>query len=211
MRLRHFILSIPLIPCLACGPDVSLTETSRCDGALQKSEDTVDSPYDEDGDGYFDANNPECVENYPAELLDCDDSDPETFNACDTAVPTDTDEEEDEEEDWSGTWFLGSEIQYGCAFGYVEIAFATVDITHAGSNLLIEGEGTKGQPGKTAGTVDANVFYTDRTITGTCDESYIFEGEFTSNDRFQGSFTAQYTGSACYDCVTQKWDITGER
>ena len=74
--LRLALLSaLPLLA--SCGQDISITESSHCDGALQNSEDTVDSPYDQDGDGYFDGTNADCVATYSAERLDCDDLNPE--------------------------------------------------------------------------------------------------------------------------------------
>jgi hypothetical protein len=60
--------------CAACKSDITVTETARCDGRLQGNEgDRVDSPFDQDGDGYFDANNLDCQEAYAPESLDCDD------------------------------------------------------------------------------------------------------------------------------------------
>jgi len=308
---QHSLLLMITISLSGCGHDVSLTESSRCDGAQQGSEDTVDAPYDQDGDGYFDGSNSDCVDTYDASRLDCDDLDPgvnpgleeiscdgfdndcdpdtldgedldgDGFTACEnedcddnnadifpgnTETPCngidddcnestiddadedgdgfsicdddcedldadinpgmdeicddgidnncDNDVDEDCEEDWNGTWFLDKNISYSCAMGYVEIAFSTVDITHSGGNLLIEGEGTKGQPGKTSGQLTGRVFETDRTITGGCDESYIFSGEFIDMNTFEGSFTAQYTPKqqgGCADCKTRKWPITGTR
>ena len=58
----------------------TITEQSVCDGALQNGEDGVDSPYDKDGDGYFDASNPDCESTYDMETLDCDDNDPDVFH-----------------------------------------------------------------------------------------------------------------------------------
>lgn len=60
-----------------CGGDISVTATSRCDGLAQKDEASVDQPYDADGDGYFDAANPDCASVYAPEVLDCNDQDPE--------------------------------------------------------------------------------------------------------------------------------------
>jgi hypothetical protein len=63
---------------LACNSDITVTETARCDGRLQGNEgDIVDSPFDQDGDGYFDGNNTDCQEAYVAEALDCDDGNAE--------------------------------------------------------------------------------------------------------------------------------------
>jgi len=309
MRTTSFLVFILSIGLAGCGHDVSLTESSRCDGAKQGSEDSVDSPYDADGDGYFDAANDDCANNYTADRLDCDDlnadvnpgmtettcdgldndCDPETIDGedldqdgftacadqdCDDTNPDiypgnaedpcngldddcnpitiddadedndgwsiceqdcddseelvnpgmdeicddgldnncDGDKDEECEEDWTGTWFLDDGIYYDCAQGYVEIAFSTVEIVHSGSNLLIEGEGTKGQPGKTSGQLTGWSFQTERKVTGGCTETYIFKGDFLTMDSFEGTFTARYTGGAnCFDCKTRKWDMVGNR
>ena len=34
-----------------CNGDITVTETAKCDGIKQRSEDYVDSPFDRDGDG----------------------------------------------------------------------------------------------------------------------------------------------------------------
>jgi hypothetical protein len=61
----------------ACGNDVALTQDAKCDGQAQPGEDPVDSPFDQDGDGFFDANNPACAATYPPGRLDCADGDAE--------------------------------------------------------------------------------------------------------------------------------------
>ena len=62
---------------LACNGDITVTETAKCDGVQQRSEDYVDAPFDRDGDGFFDANNEDCANAYEASALDCNDSIPE--------------------------------------------------------------------------------------------------------------------------------------
>ncbi|MBT3222025.1 MAG: hypothetical protein HN348_23375, partial [Proteobacteria bacterium] len=57
---------------VGCEP---IDQTSVCDGQAQPGEDPVDSPYDQDGDGFFDGNNPDCVAAYA--LVDCNDFDDE--------------------------------------------------------------------------------------------------------------------------------------
>jgi len=69
-------LLIPLF-LAGCGSDIGLTGSSVCDGAQQGDESTVDSVFDADGDGYFDAANPDCANTYAADQLDCDDGDPD--------------------------------------------------------------------------------------------------------------------------------------
>ncbi|HND33181.1 MAG TPA: MopE-related protein, partial [Myxococcota bacterium] len=57
---------------VACGQDIKITASSKCNGLLEEGEESVDSPFDLDGDGYFDGNNADCVEAYVQ--VDCDDS-----------------------------------------------------------------------------------------------------------------------------------------
>lgn len=45
----------------------------KCDGVLQVGEERIDSPFDRDGDGFFDANDPGCAATYDSYILDCDD------------------------------------------------------------------------------------------------------------------------------------------
>ena len=63
---------------MGCQSDITVTETARCDGRLQTNEgEVVDAPFDQDGDGYFDANNLDCQDAYDPIALDCDDTDPD--------------------------------------------------------------------------------------------------------------------------------------
>ena len=69
---------VPLLLLAAgCTNDIKLSPQSRCDGVLQGDEVTVDDGFDADGDGFFDASNPDCAATYPAGVLDCNDGDPE--------------------------------------------------------------------------------------------------------------------------------------
>ncbi len=68
------VLLCCLLGCLtACPQDITVRANAKCDGVLQPSEDYVDSPFDFDGDGYYDAQNNDCVQEYGLENLDCDD------------------------------------------------------------------------------------------------------------------------------------------
>ena len=76
MRLR--LLTLTLLT--ACGgSDISVKAAGEaiCNGVKDEEETIVDGPFDADGDGYFNADNPGCADTYPPEDLDCDDSDPE--------------------------------------------------------------------------------------------------------------------------------------
>lgn len=251
-----------LLTTLACQSDIGITETSLCDGELQRSEDGVDSPYDRDGDGYFDGSNPGCQDTYASEDLDCDDLDPEvnpgaletecneidddcdpltldaadedqdgvmacddcddlnatvsmaTEEECDDGIDNDCDGDIDEDcaIDYSGAWFLDQSVSYACAWGAVELSFSTVELTQAGSNLLIEGQGTKGQPGQTSGALTGTSFSTTRSVPGACQEDYSFDGVFDDENTFTGTFEAVFTGGVnCLDCATRVWNIQGSR
>ena len=57
-----------------------------CDGVLQDGETSVDSPFDQDGDGYFDAGLLACAEAWAPERLDCNDLDAAVHPAAAEAV-----------------------------------------------------------------------------------------------------------------------------
>jgi hypothetical protein len=81
VRIPSFLVWLPLVlaGCDAGGDDTDDLDddpTPRCDGRLQEEEGTVDAPFDADGDGFFDIDNADCASTWPADQLDCDDSDP---------------------------------------------------------------------------------------------------------------------------------------
>lgn len=51
--------------------------TPICDGRQQLDEEDVDAPFDQDGDGFFDASNPDCAAIWSVNQLDCDDTNPD--------------------------------------------------------------------------------------------------------------------------------------
>lgn len=71
MRVVPFLVVLSLV---GCQSDIGVTKSARCNGILEPNEDFVDSPFDRDGDGYYDGNNAECADFYPEEMLDCDDA-----------------------------------------------------------------------------------------------------------------------------------------
>ncbi len=62
-----------MLALVGCNQDIGLAETAACNGRLEAAEDSVDSPFDADGDGFFDGDNPACVDTYPPDRLDCND------------------------------------------------------------------------------------------------------------------------------------------
>ncbi len=106
---RTLTLSILLAAGLfGCGNDIGVTQTAKCNGQLEPGEDdVVDSPFDFDGDGYFDATNPNCAATYAADRLDCDDRHADvhpsgvevTCNGLDDDCDADTIDDADADED----------------------------------------------------------------------------------------------------------------
>lgn len=78
MQLRILLVAALLIGCDKAPPTSDEDNfTPRCDGIKQDGEDSVDSPFDLDGDGFFDQSNADCAATFQPNQLDCDDSNPE--------------------------------------------------------------------------------------------------------------------------------------
>lgn len=118
-----------LVPALvlmgACNTDVGITGAAICDGIAQEGEETVDAPFDADGDGFFDGANPGCAATYPAELLDCHDGNPDanpqgfelTCNGIDDDCDASTSDSEDEVCDDGVDNDCDTRIDEGCGGG----------------------------------------------------------------------------------------------
>lgn len=297
-----------LLVASACGvgcSDVSIAGSARCDGELQSTEETLDAPFDRDGDGYFDGANEDCVETYGATVLDCDDADPDAHpggteaecngvdDDCDAATPdvedldgdlvascddcNDTDpavspnaievacngKDDDCREDtpdavdadadgtdscgdcddaqslaapgldetcddaidndcdgavdegcfagYSDVWTLDQTVSYSCAWGNVNISFASLLIEEAAPTISFTSIGGGSQPGTMTGTLTGTDFATSRFLPGTCNETYTFEGWFDGENSFGATFEAEFTGSLCLDCTSRSWTVVGTR
>ena len=219
---------LALLTLVACTPDVGITGNAQCDGQKQPSEDTVDSPFDADNDGFFDGSNNGCVETYAASALDCNDRD-DTVNPdgqeipcngldddCDPATPDD--DECTASEDFSGTYIVTPTLSYACALNSVTINVNALTVTDANPTLLVAGTGGN-QPGSMSGTFDsANGFVVSNVISSGgagCDETYTIDAEFTSADEMTGTLTATFFGAggdlSCLDCTDQTFTFTAVR
>ncbi len=208
----------PLFLLIACNNDTSFQQSATCDGALQQGEETVDAPFDGDGDGYLDGANPDCVATYPAESLDCDDATADV-NPGKVEIPCDgIDQDCDEqgtpdglltgacETDFSGTWVLGQAVSYTCGMTLVNVNFSTLNVVDGGSSISI-GTNSSAQPGTMQGTRDdAGTFSVQTSIAGGCTETYGLTGQF-DQDVMDGTFTATFVG-VCLGCTTQNVPVT---
>ncbi len=185
------------------GPGATETPCNRIDDDCNP--DTVDGE-DGDLDGW-------------SVCEDCNDVNPDAFplgtEVCDNAIDDDCNGDIDEGcvSDYSDTWDLDANVSYSCIWGLINIDFDSVLVDDATPNITINSLGGS-QPGEMTGTFSSSTdFSTELVVPGSCRETYTFEGVFTSMNSFEASFTAAFTGSssACFDCTSQSWTVTGSR
>ena len=174
-----------------------------CDGIDNDcSEETPDAS-DLDGDGSTDCE-------------DCDDEDearsPEFDEECDDDIDNDCDDEIDENCSYTGTWLFDQNISYQCAYFIylylVDINFNGVYIADYDPSITLSPSNGSSQPGTVNGTFTSDsTFSSSTTLTGSCNETYSFTGEFADSETMEGVFQASFTGS-CYDCSNQSWSFT---
>jgi hypothetical protein len=220
--MRTLLISLaPLGLLWACNNDVGITGAAVCDGLAQETEETVDSPFDADGDGFFDAANPGCAATYPPERLDChdanedvnpegfeltcngidDDCDPATADSeeevCGDGVDNDCDTRTDEgcggDTGGGGVAVFDIEpaVQLSCAYGLVSINFDSVTVTDNGSTMIIGPTTGGSQPGNMSGA-SADPFTVSNTLSGTCTEVFTIEAGWDDADTFSGTFSAEF-------------------
>jgi hypothetical protein len=203
-----------LVVLAGCDNDVAIGQNAQCDGMLQPAETTVDDPFDQDGDGFFDGNVPDCAATYAATDLDCDDGEatvhPGAAEVCGDDLDNDCDgTDEGACASYTGTWGIDPVVSYSCAYDLVTVSFNTLSVFDAAPNITFGASG--GQPGTMTGLIDGQgAFSVQNTISGACAETYTLAGTFTSADAFEATFTASFSGSYCLDCTTQTFPVTGE-
>lgn len=75
-----------MISCSGGAPTTVVPGDPICDGLLQEGEGVIDGPWDQDGDGHMNDADPDCIEHYGANRLDCDDTEA-SINASRTEIP----------------------------------------------------------------------------------------------------------------------------
>jgi len=168
----------------------------ECNGRDDDCSDDTPDAVDADSDGFSVCDD------------DCDDNDftryPGNAEVCDDGIDNNCDGEIDESCDYTGTYFLDDPISSQCAWGLVNINVSYVQIFQSGSNITI---GTTGsQPGTASGYVyeedGSEKFYAQNILSGTCTETYTWEGSFLDSATASGTLTVEFTGgSACFDCT----------
>lgn len=208
---------------LGCGNDVGISENARCDGVLQPGEESVDAPFDRDGDGYFDGGNADCAAVWPATSLDCDDAQEGVNPGADEVACNEIDDDCDPATDdddgsgcgasFTGTWTLDRSVAYSCALGNVVIDFNRLIADHVDPALTLTATGSGVQPGSLQGTVEASgAFSATRAIAGGCTETYTIAGNFTDANTMQATFQASFAGGLqCLDCAAQSIGFTATR
>lgn len=115
-------------------------------------------------------------------------------------------------DDISGIYALGTPITLQCANflgSYaVNINFREFQITDTNPSIRVVSR-SSGQPGAlTGGWTGETAWAADRTIDGTCTETYTVTGSMLDESSFRYNFTAEFTGSFCLDCLPL-YEFTG--
>ena len=111
----------------------------------------------------------------------------------------------------AGTWTLDTPIAYSCAIeDWFQFSMEDMQIDQDGQWVWIDSGSDN--PGTLSGTVNAHSnIYAERYVEGACTERYQLDVRLTDSGTMEGSFTATFYGSGCYDCSLQSWDITATR
>ncbi|MFX1424704.1 MAG: hypothetical protein ACFFB2_20475, partial [Promethearchaeota archaeon] len=110
----------------------------------------------------------------------------------------------------SGTYNLNPSISFICAFGLLDLQYTQFIFVDYDSTLEIwpamNGEGYMTGSSASEGTIDVS-FYSP----GSCSYLFTLQGTFIDNDTWEATFTVEFSGSTCFDCTSQSWQITGTR
>lgn len=169
----------------------------ECNGINDDCDASTPDYEDADGDGYGSCD-------------DCDDHDGDAFPGADEVCGDGDDQDCDGDDQpcgYDGTWVLDDVISYDCANGLIQFEASAVSVTDLSPDIHVNLDGVPTMDGR---FTSATAFTTEAPVSGSCTETYTFEGEFTGTNTMEATFTATFTGS-CMDCRTTHWDIVAER
>ena len=113
---------------------------------------------------------------------------------------------------FSGNWMFQSSISYTCSFGIVNLNISSFEISDFNSTQSIENfsinvSNYNGEIRTMDGNYSNHNFSVQYFVEGGCDETYTLSGQF-NDSVFTGRFDAQFSGTNCYDCSDDSWEIT---
>ena len=194
-----------------------------CDGERQDGEEVPDAPFDVDGDGFVDGSIYACSTSYPAEELDCDDTNPNvspeqleiTCNGIDDDCEPSTSDIDARGcvESYSGTWELAQAVTYTCGLGAVDVDFDQLLLQHAEPAITATVLGNGSQPPPVETTVTAaGVLLGTLEEEGACPRTWTLEGRFTNPNVLNAQLTLDVPEiPACLSCVHTTLDFTATR
>jgi len=114
----------------------------------------------------------------------------------------------------SGKYALSQSVFYSCFYGAVSINLSQLTFVDNGAVLVITPamNGCCTLDGLSAGDGDFSLSCTCSGGGFGCDETYSLTGTFDDDKTWAGTFTIQYSGMLCGDCVPFKsWSVTGTK
>jgi len=110
----------------------------------------------------------------------------------------------------SGTWDIQPDVVYTCAFGFLNLNYAVFNFNDTSSSLTVT-EFMNGGCQMTGGSAESGTIDVSCLYAGACNEFYELDGTFTDNNTWTGTLCVTFSGTLCFDCASQCFNITAER
>ncbi len=110
----------------------------------------------------------------------------------------------------SGTYTLNPSISYTCAYGLVDLQYTQFTFVDDDTTLVIHPAMNAEGYMTGSSALNGNI-YASYYSPGSCSYLFTLQGNFIDNETWQAVFTVEFTGSTCFDCYSQSWEITGTR
>lgn len=115
---------------------------------------------------------------------------------------------------WNGTFQLDQEVRYSCFLGKISYSFTEIEMTYNPPAYGAFRPVGSAMPGTMSGDLGKDgSFRMRRMLTGDCDQDYTIEGQFTSDNQFEATFTASFESPLfCLGCNGPRvYEIIGTR